>query len=111
MKQFSLILVVLSLLLGTSISVAAVNEEKDKITTSEEIGTLLKNPSFLVDEEATINVTFVVNKKNEIVILLVDTKDQLLESFIKSRLNYEKLQNSLSVGKEYKVSIRILSEK
>ena len=111
MKQFSLILVVLSLLLGTSISVAAVNEEKDKITTSEEIGTLLKNPSLLVDEEATINVTFVVNKKNEIVILLVDTKDQLLESFIKSRLNYEKLQNSLSVGKEYKVSIRILSEK
>ena len=39
---------------------------------TQEVGKLLQNPYFNVDEEITANVTLTINKNNEIVVLSVD---------------------------------------
>ena len=55
---------------------------------TEEIGVLLKNPKFKVTEDLVANVTFILNKDKEIVVLNVDTESEALEIYIKNRLNY-----------------------
>ena len=107
MKKLSVILLAFVLLIGTGISAAAVELKKDRKTVSQEIGMLLKDAN--IDLEADVNayVTFMINDESEIVVLTIDTKDEMIEQFIKSRLNYHKLQNELIPGQEYQVPIRI----
>ena len=109
MKKLSVILVAFALLIGTSISTAAVVTEKegDKISISQEIGKLLQNLDVELQEDLVSNVLFTINSEHEIVVLTVDTDMREIELFIKSRLNYEKLENNLTPGKEYKVPVRI----
>ncbi|RMA58542.1 hypothetical protein [Ulvibacter antarcticus] len=108
MKKFSVILVAFVLLLGTSLSATTLDKEKVKKTTAQEMGTLLKNPHLTLIEDQNVNVTFIVNKDREIVVLSVGTDNESIESFIKNRLNYEKLDNKLTVGKKYIQPVKIL---
>ena len=110
MKKLSAILLALVLLLGTGISTAAVDLEKDKKTISQEIGSLLKNPDIELDEDVNAYVTFMINDKAEIVVLTIDTNNVSIERFIKSRLNYHKLENTLAPGEEYQVPICIKAD-
>ena len=110
MKNVSAILVAVVLLFGTSISMAAVEIGKEKKTPSQEITKLLKDPSFLVENDVDTYVTFVVNEDNEMVILMVETEDSTIDSYIKRRLNYEKLESVLVEGKEYRVPVKLISE-
>ena len=98
----------------SSVLVASTNAE-DKRTKSvaitEEIGKLLQNPSFLVENEITANVTVTLNKNNEFVVLSVDTDKKNVENYIKSRLNYQELPVTLNEsGKTYIVPVRITPE-
>jgi hypothetical protein len=111
MKKLSLILVAFGLILTSTLSAATVPVVAVSSPTSLEIGELLENPQFLVEEEMEAFVTFVLNKENEIVVLSVDTDNDTMERFVKNRLNYQKLNVSLKQGTEYKVPIRITSEK
>jgi hypothetical protein len=106
MKKLSVILVTLVLLLGTNLSAAEAGLDKNKtLTISEEIANLLTDADMVLDYDVNANVTFMINGEGEIVVLTVDTTDSSIESFIKSRLNYKKLQNKLLEGEEYKVPI------
>ncbi len=105
MKKLSVILVAFVLLFGTGISTAAVALDKEKKTISQEIGTLLKNADMDLETDVLASVTFTINDEYEIVVLTVDTDDQTIERFIKSRLNYKKLENRLVPGEEYQVPI------
>lgn len=105
MKKLGLILLAFVLLFGTSISTAAAELEKDKKTVSQEIGALLKGANIDLEADVNATVTFMINDENEIVVLTVDTEDETIERFIKSRLNYQKLQNQLEVGEEYEVPV------
>lgn len=106
MKKLSVILVSLVLLLGTNLSAAEAGLDKDKkLTITEEIGDLLTDADMVLDYDVNANVTFMINGEGEIVVLTVDTTDESIERFIKSRLNYKKLQNKLLKGEEYKVPI------
>lgn len=106
MKKLSLILFAFVLLFGTSISTAAADLEKDKKTVSQELGAFLKDANFDLETDINATVTFLINDENEIVVLTVDTVDDDIERFIKSRLNYKKLlQNQLVAGEEYQVPI------
>lgn len=109
MKNVSVILVAFALLFGTSISTAAVVTEKegDKVSISQEIASLLQNLEIELEEDLRSNVTFMINSEHEIVVLTVDSENEVVEQFIKSRLNYEKLENDLTPGKEYVVPVRI----
>ena len=106
MKKVSVILVAFALLLGTNITAADVGLDKEnEFTISQEIGNLLKDANFILDYEVKVNVTFMINDEGEIVVLTVDAKDRSIEKFIKSKLNYKKLQNKLVEGEEYKIPI------
>lgn len=92
-----------------SASASPINAEPSII--AKEIGELLENPKFEVGDDMLASVTFVLNKENEIVVLSVDTKSSELESYIKSRLNYNKLSVKLdSKNKTYQVPVRLTSE-
>tara|TARA_R110000787_G_scaffold41071_16_gene101664 strand:- start:17054 stop:17386 length:333 start_codon:yes stop_codon:yes gene_type:complete len=109
MKKVNVILVALALFIGTLTSYAGV----DPVTTTEttkEFVKLLKAPGFEIDSEIKVVVTFVVNKNNEVVVLSVDCEAKQICNYIKSRLNYQKINTDLQKGVEYKIPVRIKKE-
>lgn len=108
MRKFSLILVVLALLTSGSIFANEFNSTEPSNDLSTQIGILLDENSFIVEDDLTANVQFTLNDQMEIVVLTVETDNEMLESFVKSRLNYEKVESKeYKVGKTYSVPIRI----
>jgi len=110
MKKVNVILVALALFIGTVTSYAGVDPVSTSPETTKEFGELLKAPGFEIDSEMNAVVTFVVNKNNEVVVLSVDCETKQICSYIKSRLNYQKIDTDLEKGVEYKIPIRIKKE-
>ena len=73
----------------------------------KEIGHLLEMHSFDNPNDLVAHVTFTVNNRNEIIVLEVDTDNSAVDRFIKSRLNYRKLNADAKNGKVYYIPIRI----
>lgn len=87
----------------------AATAESNVIT--QEVGKLLQDPFFNVDEDITANVTLTINKNNEIVVLSVDSDDQTVEKYIKARLNYNELPSTVtSDEKTFIVPVRLQAE-
>jgi hypothetical protein len=108
MKQIKTLL--LAVAITASGVLAASNEDKnaDSVIITEEIGKLLKDPSFLVDKDIVANVTLTLNKNNEMVVLSVDSNEQYVANFIKSRLNYKELPATFSSKERtFKVPVRV----
>ncbi|GLU44136.1 hypothetical protein [Allomuricauda sp. NBRC 101325] len=77
---------------------------------SGQIYEMLKDNQFNLEEsgDLTAEVSFIINEKGEVVVLSVETKDEILEGFVKSRLNYKKVASSAVVpGRVYEVPVRI----
>ena len=108
MKNVKVLLVASALFIGTFISTATEKEPVVKSKFSAEVAKLLDNPNLEMD--VTTSVSFIINSEKEIVVLSVDTDNNAVERFIKSRLNYAKVESYLINGKEYTVPIRIVSE-
>ncbi len=113
MRTIKTLLLIVALTFS-SVLVASTNAEDKKaesVAITEEIGKLLKDPSFSVDYEIIANVTVTLNKNNEFVVLSVETDANFLESYIKSRLNYQELPVTLNDSeKTYIVPVRITPE-
>ena len=79
-----------ALILGTAS--ASTNPETN--SARFEIKKLIEKANLTSDikNDVTVNVTFMVNSKNEIIIMSTDKKN--LDSSIKSTLNYKKLKSS-----------------
>ena len=110
MRKLSLIMVALALIMTSITSAAVVTEELKPNPTEEQIRELLENPNFEISADEKAFVTFMLNQNHEIVVLSVDTENTVVEKFIKSRLNYNKIDTLLKVGQEYKVPITIRFE-
>lgn len=110
MKTIKSILLGIVLVCATTLSAA----EKPKIgpdvrnEVSKEIALLLKSPSFEVKEEMNAFISLVVNDENEIVVLSVESDNEVVENFVKSRLNYRKMTTHLE-GSHFKVPLKITS--
>ena len=64
--------------------------------------------AFDIQEDVLAVVKFTLNEHKEIVVLSVDTEDANLETFVKSRLNYEKADlEDCKEGRMYTVPVRI----
>ncbi|MFT0715904.1 hypothetical protein [Flagellimonas lutimaris] len=76
---------------------------------SGQIYEMLKKNQFNEDhKEMTAEVRFIVNEKGELVVLSVETKDEILEGFVKSRLNYQKVElENVAPGRVYEIPVRI----
>lgn len=86
----------------TFTSVISASTEKDPKATSKlvavKVAKLLKSPKFQLEEEALTFVKFTLNDDNEIVVLSVDSEEYIIDDFIKSRLNYVKLDVKIESG-------------
>ncbi len=95
-------------------SVLSASNDPKKNTSSEisqEISKLLKDPSFTVVNDVFATVKVMFNENNEIVVLNVDSKDNTVEGYIKTRLNYKSLQNDVTnKNRYYIVPVRITAE-
>ncbi len=69
----------------------------------------LKDNVFNIDnQDLTANVLFTLNHNKEIVVISVDTESDVLEGFVKSRLNYQEVAlTDFHEGKLYTVPVRI----
>lgn len=113
MRTIKTVLLVVALTFS-SVLVASTNSEDlkaDSAVITNEIGKLLKNPTFFVEKEIVAQVTLTLNKNNEMVVLSVDSEDAYVANFIKSRINYNELPTTVdSVDKTFIVPVRITIE-
>ena len=74
-----------------------------------QIGDLLKDNNFVIEkEDLTAEVLFTLNHKKEIVVISVDTENEVFEKFVRSRLNYQAIEGTaLKEGNMYSVPVRI----
>ncbi len=111
MRKFSLFMVVVMLLsAGNLLASEAKPKPKDPAKTlSAQIGDLLGSNSFIVESsDLTAKIRFTLNEDKEIVVLSVETDHEALEAFVKSRLNYQKVNlSNAREGKMYTVPVRI----
>ena len=111
MKSIKMLFLVLAITFTNVLSANTKPIHAEPSGLTQEISTLLKNPKFRVAEDLIANVTFILNEDKEIVVLSVDTDSEMLESYIKNRLNYNKLDITLNnVNKTYQVPVRITAQ-
>ncbi len=110
MKKLSVSLLAIAFAVS-SVASASTSPVKTENVLNKEIKTLLKKPSFKIKKELTAQVTFTLNDKQEIVVLSVDSDSEVLESYIKDRLNYRKVNaQSDSEVKLFKIPVRLVEE-
>jgi len=93
-----------TLILGT----ASANNNPTTKTARAEIKEMISKANFAknISEEVTLNVTFQVNGKNEIIIMSTD--NDKYDSSLKSVLNYQKLKSSdIAINKTYTLPIKL----
>ncbi|SHJ61522.1 hypothetical protein [Aquimarina spongiae] len=108
-----LAVVVLAIVLGTS-SLFASNENPTKNAEKDlrnQIAVLLERPEIKVEkQELTADIEFVLNNKGEIVVLSVDAEKEIIEDYVKARLNYKKvdLENVKIGNKLFQLTLKIV---
>lgn len=108
MKKLKTLLLVVAITVSGVLSASSVDKKDDSVVITDEIGKLLKNPSFFVDKDIVADVTITLNKNNEMVVLSVDSNEQYVNDFIKSRLNYKELPATFtSKERTFKVPVRV----
>ncbi|PTM07748.1 MAG: hypothetical protein DA407_09955 [Bacteroidetes bacterium] len=111
MKQLKTLLLAVAITASGVLSASNEDKKADSVIITDEIGKLLKDPSFLVDKDIVANVTLTLNKNNEMVVLSVDSNELYVENFIKSRLNYKELPTSFSsVEKTFNIPVRVTAK-
>ena len=112
MKTFQ-ILVALSFVLFVSTSTFA-NETalRPDSQLKKEVARLVQNPELNKNgiKEAEVQITFMVNKANEIVVLKVDTPDQYLKTFIKQKLDNQRIDLDVPVDTSFNITFSFHSE-
>ena len=111
MRKLSLVFVAAMLLAtGNILANDSVKEDPTK-TLSTQIGELLDNNSLTFEEVSlTAQVRFTLNNQGEIVVLSVESENERLAYFVKTRLNYKKVEVAgVKEGKVFTVPIKIAS--
>jgi hypothetical protein len=111
MKKLKIIILVISTTLFNSFSMNA-SEIKSPTINKElrsEIITILGSKIPLkLKKESTAVISFVMNNKNELVVLSVDSKFEDVSSFIKNKLNYKRINlKGVKKGAVYTLSLKI----
>lgn len=66
-------------------------------------------PSYLTNgKDMKAKISLMINNKNEVIIVSVDSKSNSIESYIKARLNYQKIDaKGIEKGKIYKIPLTV----
>lgn len=85
------------------------NEVKKEIRTK--IVKLLGHADFTFEKEVKTTVDLLINKKGEIVVLDIECANPKVCDFIKRKLNYKKVYNTLNRGLTiYKMPLRVINQ-
>ena len=75
----------------------------------KEIIKLIDRPSINNSTEEKLEISFMVTKANEVVVLNVDTDQAYLENYIKSSLNYKTIKTEgIKINTPYRVKVKLL---
>lgn len=108
MRHLKTLLLVAVFAFSGTVFASNTNDAVQPVELSEEISELLKDPYFTLKDEVVTKVTFMLNKDNEMVVLDVDSDENLVEKFIKSRLNYKELPSAYKTNyKKFIVPVRL----
>ncbi|AUC84048.1 hypothetical protein CW731_01510 [Polaribacter sp. ALD11] len=110
MKNLKTIIAVIAISLSTvfSISATEVNPKKTKTLRTEMSSFIGNNIPVQLNKTTTAEVTFIINNKNEIVVLSVNSKVSELNSFLKRKLNYKIITvKGIKKGEIYKMPLKI----
>ena len=106
MRKLSLVVVAAMLLVTGNVLANDTDGVKPTTSISTQISKMLSDNSF--SDELTAQIRFTLNSEGEIVVLSVDTDSTQFEGFVKSRLNYKKVDvDAIEEGKLYTVPVRI----
>lgn len=106
---------VVAFLFGFSSLVSASNDrpddKKDILTTiTKDVQKLLKGTELSLQATEKATVKIMINSKNEIVVLSVDTDNELVDAFVKGRLNYKKVSTKIT-SEIFTFPIKVLASK
>ncbi len=104
-----IMLMALALVIGTA-SLFATNigdEETPKDEIRDQIVKLLKTPSFAIEQEFNVNISFTFSSKGEIVVLSVDSGNSNVLNYIRENLNYKKIQNPGEKDRLYRMPLKL----
>jgi hypothetical protein len=112
MKSLKLFVIALALF---TINVSAANLNPIKPTDELRVEIIDLIGSNYMDEmlenEYSAEVLFTVNSKRELIVLSVDSKNQLLESYLKRKLNYRKVDHQpTQPGEIYLLPVKMIKE-
>jgi hypothetical protein len=110
MRKIKSIIAILAISLSTIFSVNAteVTPSKTKELRTEIISILGSKIPLELKEASTANISFLINNKNEIVIISVGSDVNILNDYIKRKLNYKKIKvKGVSKGEIYRMPLKI----
>ncbi|WP_242086788.1 hypothetical protein [Aestuariivivens sediminis] len=115
MKSLKILALLLAVLVSSNIEASTDKTSRNTVKNAEpsnpiskEVVSHLKKPQFYLEEDVLVFVKFTLNDKNEMVVLSVDSENQLIDSFIKNRLNYKKLNaRSNKRTKNFVIPVRV----
>jgi len=109
MRKISLVLVAAMLLSAGNVFANDSKPADPSKNLSAQISKMLSDNAFTDnDVDLTAQVRFTLNNEHQIVVLSVDTEDAAFEDFVKSKLNYQKVDlEKYREGKMYTVPVRI----
>ncbi len=115
MKNLKTIIAVIAISISSVVSVAAnTNTEptsKDsKTILRTEIVSLLGNHSYdLSDKTLEAQVSVMLNNKNELVVVSVNSNSETVTNYVKSKLNYKKLTvKGITKGTVYRIPLKMI---
>lgn len=111
MRNLKSIIAIIAISLATTFSTAAVDKKTEKVTKNlrtEIVSMLGKKINLDLTTNSTAEISFMINNKNELVIVSVDSKESGFQSIVKNKLNYKKLSVKGTVkGEIYKIPVTL----
>ena len=113
MKTLKTIIAIVALSIATVLPTSA-NNEKDPSGKSElrtKIVNLLGQHTYKLNKQLTADVSLMLNNKNELVIISVDSEDQNINNYVKLKLNYKKINiEGITKGTIYTIPLRMTQD-
>ena len=111
MRRFRFFLAAFALTLSTATfanSNSSFDFEERRATISDQIEQMLSDSGLIVEEEFQVTVIFKVNENRKIEIRLIDSPNEEVNSFLKRRLENQKLYgNSWDTQKIYELPVKV----
>ena len=116
MKTFKTMVLAVAIICGTALNAnttepteptAKTTSKAVKKAMNRELGNFLSDPNFEITDTILVDVSFTVNKNNEVVVLNVDSDDTSIERLLQGRLNYRKLDSKALIGQTYHVPAKL----